>query len=334
MIAPDATLQDFFLRTGLALPDEPAQWTPLAGGVSSDIWRVVTPSHDICIKRALPQLKVKADWHAPISRNASEWEWLQFVARHVPTAVPEPLAHDAKAGLFAMRFLPAHDYPLWKAQLLEGKISLATAAAVGATLAIIHDASAADASIPERFDTTDNFYALRLEPYLLDTGRKHPALASKLDSLIQTTIASRVALVHGDVSPKNILVGPTSPVLLDAECAWYGDPAFDLAFCLNHLLLKCLVRPRQQDEYLAAFAALRDHYLAGVRWESTGELEARAAALLPALFLARIDGKSPVEYLHDERDQDLVRTCAIPLIEHAPATLDAVVARWIAVLSR
>ncbi len=329
MTAPDAALQDFFLRTGLGKPGEPAQWTPLAGGVSSDIWRVLTPRHDICIKRALPQLKVQADWHAPISRNASEWEWLRFVASHVPAAVPEPLAHDAQAGLFAMRFLPAHDYPVWKTQLLEGRISLATAASVGATLAIIHGASTADASLPGRFDTTDNFYALRLEPYLVETGRKHPALAGKLDSLIQTTLASRLALVHGDVSPKNILVGPSSPVLLDAECAWYGDPAFDLAFCLNHLLLKGRVRPRQRDEYLAAFAALRGHYLARVQWEPASGLEARTAALLPALLLARVDGKSPVEYLQDDRDKDLVRACAIPLIESPPATLDAVVARWI-----
>ena len=104
--------------------------------------------------------------------------------------------------------------------------------------------------------------------------------------------------MHGDVSPKNILVGPRGPVFLDAECAWYGDPAFDLAFCLNHLLLKCSVVPQAKAGFLRCFDALSDAYLDGDRFEG---VEARAASLLPALLLARVDGKSPVEYLTERR---------------------------------
>src|SRR5438270_4387642 len=37
----------------------------LCGGISSDIYRVDLPSATICVKRALPKLKVAADWHAP-----------------------------------------------------------------------------------------------------------------------------------------------------------------------------------------------------------------------------------------------------------------------------
>jgi aminoglycoside phosphotransferase (APT) family kinase protein len=178
------------------------------------------------------------------------------------------------------------------------------------------------------FPTGPLFEALRLEPYLRATGRKHPALAGRLEALADRTAAAKVALVHGDVSPKNILTGPDGPVFLDAECAWYGDPAFDLAFCLNHLLLKCLAAPQASADFLIAFDELRDAYLGGVTWEARQTLEARAASLLPALFLARVDGKSPVEYVTRDEQRDRVRRVAVPLVEAPPATLAAVRDAW------
>ncbi|MCP4384624.1 MAG: phosphotransferase, partial [Hyphomicrobiales bacterium] len=137
------------------------------------------------------------------------------------------------------------------------------------------------------------------------------------------------ALVHGDVSPKNIMIGPGSlPVFLDAECAWYGDPAFDLAFCLNHLLLKSIAVPEALSPLLAAFDGLRAAYMDRIDWEPGEALEARAAALLPGLLLARIDGKSPVEYITTDDDRERVRRVAIPLIETAPARLETVRDAW------
>jgi Ser/Thr protein kinase RdoA (MazF antagonist) len=99
--------------------------------------------------------------------------------------------------------------------------------------------------VPPRreFATDAIFHAIRLEPYLLATARAHPDRAAALEKLAKTTARTKLTLVHGDVSPKNILIGPQGPVFIDAECAWFGDPAFDLAFCLNHLLLKCLWVP-------------------------------------------------------------------------------------------
>jgi aminoglycoside phosphotransferase (APT) family kinase protein len=150
--------------------------------------------------------------------------------------------------------------------------------------------------------------------------------------LTEETAARRIALVHGDVSPKNILVGPSGPVFLDAECAWYGDPAFDLAFCLNHLLLKMVPLPRASRQLARSYDELASRYLAGVTWEGPDGLEARTAALLPALLLARIDGKSPVEYITDERDRAKVRRAAMPVVASPPERLrdllDAVVATF------
>lgn len=325
---PDAQLRAFLRDTGLVRAgDEPA-WTPLAGGISSDIWRVDLPGRSLCVKRALPQLKVARQWQAPIERNAYEWAWIRFAAAHCPDAVPEPVASDPVQGVFAMRFLDPREYPVWKERLLEGVAQPHVAAAVATIVARLHAASAGDAEVAQRFRTDSIFHAIRLEPYLLATAERHPALAARLRALAAQTAGTHVALVHGDVSPKNILLGPRGPVLLDAECAWYGDPAFDAAFCLNHFLLKCIARPQTADDYLACFEAFASTYLAGVLWESQAAIECRIAALLPALFLARIDGKSPVEYITEDRERQRVRETACPLVADAPQRIADVASRW------
>jgi aminoglycoside phosphotransferase (APT) family kinase protein len=326
--APDADLAAFAAEQGLVRAGEAGVWTPLAGGVSSDIWRLDAGGRTVCVKRALARLKVADDWTAPVSRNLYEWRWFETVRAHFPDAAPALVAADPARGVFAMAFLPAQDYPLWKAQLLAGRADIVFAAAVGDQLGLIHAATARSQAVAARFPTDDLFFALRLEPYLLATARRRPRVAAALEALAARTAGLHLALVHGDVSPKNILIGPRGPVFLDAETAWYGDPAFDLAFCLNHLLLKHLAAPSARADLLASFGALADAYLAQVGWEPPAEIEARAASLLPGLMLARVDGKSPVEYLTLEADKDLVRAVAEALLLAPPARLDAVSAAW------
>ena len=313
---------------GLLKAGEAARLTALAGGVSSDIYLVEASGRRFCVKRALPRLKVAALWEAPVERNAAEAAWMRAVGRWLPRAVPRILGEDAKTGLFAMEYFAPEDHPLWKTQLLAGCAEPDFAAAVGRDLAIIHSRSATDPGVPAAFANDDTFEAIRIEPYLRATGRAHPALASRFEALAWTTLETKRALVHGDVSPKNILQGPRGPIFLDAECAWFGDPAFDLAFCLNHLLLKGAREGADRAGYLAAFSALGARYLAGVDWEPAGDLEARAARLLPGLFLARVDGKSPVEYLTGESERAAVRRCAAPLIADPPRRLTDIADAW------
>jgi aminoglycoside phosphotransferase (APT) family kinase protein len=300
----------------------------LTGGVSSDIWRIELPDDQVCVKRALAKLRVMADWRAPVQRNIYEARWMTRADAAVPGSAPRLLGQDDAIGALAMAYLPPDDYPLWKTQLRDGHTDPGFAARVAGSLARIHAATAADPGVAGDFPTDAIFYDIRLEPYLVATGRAHPDLANRFDTLVATTQANAHALVHGDVSPKNILCGPHGPVFLDAECAWWGDPAFDLAFCLNHLLLKCLWTPTAWDGFLACFEAMVIAYLAGVTWEAPAALESRAAGLLPGLLLARIDGKSPVEYITAEADKDRVRRVARALLNDAPERLQVICQVW------
>ena len=323
-----AQFDAFLERGGLKSVTETARYTPLTGGVSSDIWRVDVGDRRFCIKRALAKLKVEADWFAPVSRNAFEVAWLEFAAATVPGSAPEVLAHDTDAGMFAMAFVPPESARSWKAVLHAGETDRAFAGAVGRVLAAFHRDSAGRPELAGAFATDDNFHAIRLEPYLEATARAHPDLAPRLAALVRTTAETREALVHGDVSPKNILVGADGPVFLDAECAWWGDSAFDLAFCLNHFLLKCLWVPAARQGYLDCFAAMAADYKAGLGADWAAAIEKRSAGLLPGLFLARIDGKSPVEYITRDADKDLVRKAAREMLQTPPKSLDDIARTW------
>jgi aminoglycoside phosphotransferase (APT) family kinase protein len=300
--------------------------TALSGGVSSDIWRVDLARGPVCVKRALPRLRVAQVWEAPVERNRYEYEWFRVAGEAAPHAVPAMIGRDA--GVFAMQYLEPARHPVWKSLLSQGRADAAFAAEVGRTLALIHAASAGRDEIARRFSTDRIFFDIRLEPYLVATARKHADLEEILLNLEKRTASTRLCLVHGDVSPKNILAGPRGPVFLDAECAWYGDPAFDLAFCLNHLLLKCLWVPAAADDFLLSFQALFEAYAAKVSWESIEALETRTATLLPALLLARVDGKSPVEYLVSAMEKEHVRTVARELLLQPVASVSSIREAW------
>ena len=324
-IAAEDDLARALVRMKIVSAHKSVRLTALAGGVSSDIYRADLPSSVVCVKRALACLKVAADWRVPVTRNHWEAEWMRVAGSVVPAAVPEILGEDPQAGAFAMAFLPPDRYPVWKRLLSEGGGTVAMAAHVGDTLGRIHAATADRPDVAARFPTDEIFYAIRLEPYLVTAARVHADLADRLLALVTTTAATKRALVHGDFSPKNILVGPEGTVILDAECVWYGDPAFDLAFVLNHLLLKGVWRPQWRADYAAMSAALRDAYRTHVVWESWPALDVRTARLLPGLLLARIDGKSPVEYLTDDRARTRVRGFARHHLLHPAPTLEQLV---------
>ncbi len=298
----------------------------LTGGVSSNIFQITTKDAQYCLKQALPQLKVAKQWLAPVDRVFAEIDWLQTAATIAPDAVPHILGVDQASKSFVMQHLGA-EYLNWKSELLAGRVTDKVATQLGNTLGRIHSQTAASEEIAKRFANDDTFYAIRLEPYLEEAARQHPALSARLKALIKRTQHNPKVLVHGDVSPKNIMLGPLGPVILDAECAWYGDPAFDVAFCLNHFFLKAAHMPNAAMALLCGAQDFLSAYLQEVTWEPVPELEYRIASLLPGLMLARVDGKSPVEYLAAERGA-IVRTLAIEFLQQNNISFSMIDRRW------
>ena len=315
------------VRMGLADAEDQPDIVPLTGGVSSLIVRVDTRNGPLCIKQALPELKVASHWSAPLARNHAELAWIREVARTLPDAVPQILGEDAQSYCFAMQWLAPEQHPVWKNQLRDGHVRPEFAAQVARRLSQIHSTTAGQPALAERFAYDQNFFELRLDPYFGATALVHTDCASVLQDLIAQTAANRLTLVHGDISPKNILAGPAGPIFLDAECAVYGDPAFDAAFCLTHLIAKCLWRPASTDDYLACFDAFTRYYVAGVTWESTETIESRTSLLLAAILLARADGKSPLEYL-TEPDRQRLRAFARRWLLSPATRLAEVRAAW------
>jgi aminoglycoside phosphotransferase (APT) family kinase protein len=324
-----AGLVEALRACGLVGPDERARLAPLTGGVSSDVFRVETEDgRTLVVKRSIPQLRVKEEWLAPVERMASEVRWLRLARSIDPRLAPEVLAVLPEAHVFVMAFLDPANHPVWKDEMATGRVDPAFAAWVGADLARIHASTAGRADIAADFDTYDFFFALRVSPFLLFTAERHPDVAPKLRALADDLGRRRIALMHGDVSPKNILVGPDGPVFLDAETTAYGDPAFDLAFCLTHLLLKTVWLRPHREAVMASFDALRGAYARGLSWEPPEGLSARTAALVAALLLARVDGKSPAPYLTADPDKDFVRRSAMALLTVPDLNLVSLAARW------
>ncbi|WP_396436427.1 phosphotransferase family protein [Limnohabitans sp.] len=313
----------------LGLSNASSLWgTPLTGGVSSDIWRIETEKGMVCAKRALSKLRVNADWYAPVERNLFEARWLQVAHQACAACAPELLGQHPGLGVLVMQYLEPDHYRLWKQELHAGHADSQTAHAMGQVLSKIHSYAAKNSHLASEFPTDKIFFEIRLAPYLLATAEHHPQLAHALEALVLQTQNNAKTLVHGDVSPKNILLGPQGPLLLDAECATWSDPAFDLAFCLNHLLLKCLWTPASTADFLHCFEVLTTSYLSSVDWEPPSDLEARAARLLPGLLLARVDGKSPVEYVTEEHQREHVRRVASTLLIKPASSLQEVAQAW------
>ena len=310
---------------GLGRADGVTRVEPLTGGVASDIARIDVDGRAYVVKFALPKLKVAADWHAPVHRNAAEYAWLEVAARVCPEGAVQLFGRSARHHGFAMEFLDGDGVYLWKAALLSQAPSRGEAAAVGDLLGRIHGATAQPGFDQGPFHNRDDFRALRIEPYLTFTAGAHPDLAPELNDLADMLYNAKAVLVHGDVSPKNILFRDAGPVILDAECATMGDASFDPSFCLNHLVLKAIHLPETRGVLPASVGAFWAAYAPHVTWETAEGLEARICRLLPALMLARVDGKSPVEYL-DQANRKLVRALAVSLIRIPCTTLAQLVA--------
>jgi len=301
-----------------------ATFTPIVAGVSSELWRMDVGDKTYCVKRALPQLAVADEWLAPVRRTEEEVRWLRFASTVVPRQVPAVIADDSAAHVAVLSWFDPSRWTNWKAQLLQGLVRPAVGTELGELLAKLHSASVQRAELALKFDNMDLLTALRLEPFFVAAMRHNAFVEHRLQAAVDLMQTHRTALIHGDVSPKNVLIHISRPpVLLDAECACWADPAFDVAFLCAHLLLKSAHMSRFRDWYYET----TNRVVAAYEPAAPEPVSARLILLVPALILARVDGKSKVEYLKD-KVQTKVRNTALHLLEKPPATFGDLVVDW------
>ena len=290
----------------------------LSGGVSGVVLLVeTTDGRVVVVKQALPQLQVHAQWFCDPRRAMRESAALRLLGPLLPEeSLPALIAEDVGANAFAMTAAPAQ-FHTWKSDLLAGVCSVRVAARVGELLRGAIESTADNPTVAASFADLETFEALRLQPYYGQLASRYPDLQVTMDALSEDCRTNRLSVVHGDFSPKNLLTDGSDVMVIDWECVHFGQPGFDVAFLLNHLLLKSFHRPEST-------VVLRD--CADAFWhQATDSLTAgsaiRSSALrhLPALLLARVDGKSPAEYINTDKLRQQVRLLAMDLLRRPAA---------------
>ena len=404
-----AEIGHYLAAQGVLGDSAPLTVEALGGGVSNIVLKVTTPAQCWVLKQALPELRVAAYWPSRIDRAVREAEALRVVSGHLPSgAVPTVHFIDEENYIYGMSCAP-DSATLWKENLLAGEVELPVAAAAGRMLAQMH--AIQDPAVRERFIDDEVFWQLRVDPYYNTIAEKYPSVKPVVARAIAQMKARKLALVHGDYSPKNMFVlrekmdsrasgndgqrrpaecstisstgqalresdgkgaavdthsrgntaGQTTPrettravtpsagckptlpeetaslpssdgshagsiLLLDFEVVHWGDPAFDLAFCVNHLLIKSIVNAHVQATYFQAVTAMLEAYrdeLPAIDW---AELLAETRLQLGCLMLARIDGKSPVEYITDEPTKETVRRVSRFILHEQSASISDIYA--------
>lgn len=319
-------------RAGLLHGPEPTI-KPLPGGVSSDIIQVKDGDQQFVVKRALAKLKVRDDWFADVSRNQVEQNYLRRVAKITPGHVPRVLHAQPDEGWFAMEFLGS-DFVNWKNALLENRADPASATNAGEILGRIHRATWGDPVVAQEFATLENFQQLRLEPYLETTAERVPDLAPLLRAEKERLAQTTLCLVHGDFSPKNILISPERLVVVDAEVGWFGDPVFDTAFLLTHFHLKALLHATNSGPVLSLVPKFWQAYSTALGSDAGADLESRTVRLVLCLLLARVHGKSPVEYLTQSSQRDFLTAFVRQHLAQPFPSLSLLTASWQEGISR
>ena len=318
-----ASVPAFLSARGVLPADADAEVAALGGGISNDVWRVAWDGGCVVVKQALPLLRVEEEWAYTVERSSVEHRCLSAINRLLgPGAAPGVVLADDEAHAFAMECAPAGGTQ-WKELLLAGHVDPGDGARAGDLLGRIHAASAADPEIAAAFADPTTMLQGRIDPYHRFTAARHPDLAPLIDAEVERLLATRRALVLGDYAPKNLIAYPDRMVVLDLEVAHWGDPAFDVAFCVNHLLLKALHQPAQR----APLAATARAFLAAYGAAAPALVDPQATvAELGVLMVARVDGKSPAEYL-DAESQALARSVGRSLLLDPPAAPEGAVAR-------
>ncbi len=293
-------LTSYLTASGHLAPGEHVDCRVLTGGVSNRAILVrFADGRAWVIKQALAKLRVPVDWFSDPARIHREALGLRYLAQLAPPGAITPLVfEDQEHHLLAMQAV-SEPHENWKSMLLAGRVDLDHVRQFASLLARTHtEAWRRRDELQPVFADAAFFESLRLEPYYAYTADQVPEASVFLHALAAETRSRRLTLVHGDFSPKNVLVRDGRLVLLDHEVIHWGDPAFDVGFALTHFLSKARHLSEHRATFLQAVSSFWVSYyqgIAAVPW--AGELEPYAARHTLACLLARAAGRSQLEYL-------------------------------------
>lgn len=307
-------LEQYLLDKGVVSKEQPYEINYCKGGVSCIAALIETGGRTMLVKQGRAKLAVKEDWRADPARMAIEAKANDFYNRCIPESAPAVISYDPENCVMIRDAAPAESQ-MWKQNLLDGIFDFGVAKKTMEALAIVHNKSAVDVKAAEEFKDTTIFYQLRISPYFEFLATKHPELKDEIMAQADKVYNKHQAIVHADYSPKNILVNADRSIcILDYEISHYGDPSFDVAFFTNHIVLKSAHMRRFSPTLINMLLYMTDTYFGMVDFTDAKALEAECIPLLGVLMLARIDGKSPAEYITSEKTKQLVRDMAAELI--------------------
>lgn len=315
-ITNQEVLENYMLGRELTGPGDGHSIHYCKGGVSGTVVFIERPGKTpLIIKQALAQLKVAETWTCDPNRMGIEYDSNKIYHELMPENAPEVYFYDQENYIYGREAVP-DNCEMWKADLMSGLLDFEVARKSIETLVVVHNKCARNTKVAERFADKTIFYGLRISPYIEFIVQKHPQLKDAADRVIRELMESSITLIHGDYSPKNIMVVGRGISVLDYEVAHYGHPAFDLAFFSNHFILKSIKFPAFAGAFLNMLRYMTDFYLEHMDSMDKKEFEDCTIRTLALLMIARVDGKSPVEYLAGDPDkQQIVREIAFDLLE-------------------
>jgi len=308
-------VKKYLIKSGIIDNSDEPIIENLTGGVSSNVWKIAVNNKRWVMKQALRKLKVEAEWFSDVERIHREHEVMVALSDLIPRRVIPAVLHVDYINHIYMMECADEGAQTWKEMLMQGNLSTTIAENAGYLLSEIHLRSdSMDAEHKIKFQDQNYFIQLRVEPFHHYLMQRYPDLVSEIQKLIDELTLQKICLVHGDFSPKNMLIEKENSILLiDFEVAHWGNPVFDIAYCIGHLMLKgwFLKKPGE-------FLGLIEVFL--------GAYNLQVNNLIPHLglmLLARMDGKSPINYITDQNMKNMIRKVAINWIRSKTSGTDA-----------